>query len=516
MREVDPCACSGGSLARLLRPAVMAILAKEDLHGYALLQRLEASPALGGTRPDPAGVYRLLKALQKERMVQVQMCKSAAGPDKRIYHLTVKGRACLARWSGTLHKYWQAIGALLETIDGQSHPDVSHGSTASSIEAMTLADGSEVDTLDIKTLLLTHGVVVEEAVYDADPAFHLSRDPMECSTLFLPDNTVVHVALTAADTPYRLKRSGDGQTLLCDREHVVAPVRFPRATRFYQQATSRGVPYKGLAILQGHDVLTFPYLWPCEYAAAGQPCRFCHCGNYTQHMAAMGTPLVIGAGASDVAEVVRYAVCDEQRAKYIQLTGGSTHQTSSEYGRILEMLAEIDRVVGIGNIPGEIILYITPATDLKQIDKLFDAGIDRISCDIELWDEEIARKVCPGKYRWTGRERHLQTLSYVARRFGRNRAMSTFVVGLEPAESFLAGAETLAREGIVPIPSIWMPHGLPPIDGASRRDLAFFRQVRAGLAEIYAKYACEPPGAEGFNVCLCRDTWNKRDKLIAR
>jgi hypothetical protein len=61
-----------------------------------------------------------------------------------------------------------------------------------------------------------------------------------------------------------------------------------------------------------------------------------------------------------------------------------------------------------------------------------------------------------------------------------------------------------------------MPHGLPPIEGTSTLDLAFFRQVRAGLARIYAEHACEPPGAEGFNVCLCRDTWNKRRSLMAR
>jgi hypothetical protein len=89
------------------------------------------------------------------------------------------------------------------------------------------------------------------------------------------------------------------------------------------------------------------------------------------------------------------------------------------------------------------------------------------------------------------------------------------VVGLEPAEDFLAAAEYLAGHGIVPIPSIWMPFGLPPVDVPVKADLNFFRTVKSGLAKIYAKYQCQPPGDLGFNVCLCRDTWNHCMEIVA-
>jgi len=377
-------------------------------------------------------------------------------------------------------------------------------------------DGAAVDSLDLKVLLLTQGMFVPDDVYAAFAATHrISPDPMECSVLFLPDQTVVHMANIGPTGRFQLSLSDDATLRLLHDGQFVANVSLPPASAFYRQTTSRGVPFKGLAVLQGHDVLAFPYLWPCEYAKAGKACRFCHCGAYTQQQAALGIGQAAIFTAQDVAEVVHYAVNVEKCAKYIQLTGGSTYQTSGEYGRIIEMLQAIDRAASLARIPGEIILYTTPAEDVRQVNQLFAAGVDRIACDIEIWDENLAKQICPGKYQWTGRQRHLDTLQYIAKTYGRNKACSTFVVGLEPAESFLAGAEYLARQGIVPIPSIWMPAGLPPIPGGVVADVDFFRRVRRGLAKIYCTYGCEPPGTTGFNVCLCRDTWNHREEIAA-
>jgi Zn-finger protein len=326
---------------------------------------------------------------------------------------------------------------------------------------------------------------------------------------------VVHVANIGPAARFSLSLDADGALALLHDGQFVTNVYLPPASAFYRQTTSRGVGFRGLAVLQGHDALAFPYLWPCEYARAGQACRFCHCGNYTQQQAALGICQGTLARAQDVAEVVHYAVNVERCARHVQLTGGSTFQTSAEYGQIVEIMAAIDRVAGLANVPGEIILYTTPAEDVKQVDALFAAGVDRIACDMEIWDEDLAGRICPGKYKWTGRRRHLETLEYIAKAHGPNKACSTFVVGLEPAESFLAGAEYLARRGIVPIPSIWMPHGLAPIPGNVVADLDFFRRIRRGLARIYCTYGCEPPGGLGFNVCLCRDTWNSREEILA-
>ena len=51
--EMD-CACKGKNLDKLLQPAILSILYKENLHGFMLIQKLGEGPMFGGTEPDRA------------------------------------------------------------------------------------------------------------------------------------------------------------------------------------------------------------------------------------------------------------------------------------------------------------------------------------------------------------------------------------------------------------------------------------------------------------------------------
>ena len=126
------------------------------------------------------------------------------------------------------------------------------------------------DSLDLKVLLLTEGVFVHEEVYTVfGPTHHISPDPLECCVLFLPDGTVVHIANLGPAAPFHLTVGPTGSLCLLRGGEFLTEVSLPKTTSFYRQRTSRGVPFRGLAVLQGHDVLAFPYLWPCEFAKAG-------------------------------------------------------------------------------------------------------------------------------------------------------------------------------------------------------------------------------------------------------
>ena len=59
-----------------------------------------------------------------------------------------------------------------------------------------------------------------------------------------------------------------------------------------------------------------------------------------------------------------------------QITGGSTMNTQAECRVIAQYLGEIERIVGLKNIPGEILVYTTPPSDPTEVDQLFAAGAD--------------------------------------------------------------------------------------------------------------------------------------------
>ncbi len=111
--DLDQCLCSGKSLGRLLRPAILALLSRSPGHGYELAQRLAECGLLSGDHPDPSGVYKTLKEMEKEGLVSATWELADTGPAKRRYQMSQEGAACLERWISTLGTYRAYIDGLL-------------------------------------------------------------------------------------------------------------------------------------------------------------------------------------------------------------------------------------------------------------------------------------------------------------------------------------------------------------------------------------------------------------------
>lgn len=107
------CPCRGKTLERLLRPAVLTVLAAGEQYGYKLVKHLAAMPVYAGHNPHAAGVYRCLKLMEQEGLVISSWQPSADGPAKRAYALTPTGLACLSSWLDTLQEYRRVIDGLL-------------------------------------------------------------------------------------------------------------------------------------------------------------------------------------------------------------------------------------------------------------------------------------------------------------------------------------------------------------------------------------------------------------------
>jgi len=116
MQELKNCACAGKSLPKLLRPAVLSVLAKEDSHGYAIMECLKRQHLCGSRLPDHTGVYRALGTMETEGLIVSDWEHPSSGPAKRNYKLTVKGRACLKNWRSTLRDYRRTIDVLLRSL----------------------------------------------------------------------------------------------------------------------------------------------------------------------------------------------------------------------------------------------------------------------------------------------------------------------------------------------------------------------------------------------------------------
>ena len=89
-----------------LRPCLLLLLLEQPAHGYELLERLRS---LGPARDDPGALYRALRALEREGLVQSAWEASSGGPDRRVYELTRAGRE-------ELHAHAKALAELRDTL----------------------------------------------------------------------------------------------------------------------------------------------------------------------------------------------------------------------------------------------------------------------------------------------------------------------------------------------------------------------------------------------------------------
>ena len=135
----------------------------------------------------------------------------------------------------------------------------------------------------------------------------------------------------------------------------------------------------------------------------------------------------------DVVEIVKYSI-EKCGCNSMQITGGSAYNSKKEY------LKSINNHIGRENIKGDILLYITPPEDFNIIDEYFDLGASKVACSLELWDEELAKSVTPGKIEITTRKRHLDVLEYIANKYGPGKVFSNFIIGIEPFEALKEGA----------------------------------------------------------------------------
>jgi poly-beta-hydroxybutyrate-responsive repressor len=93
----------------MLQPFLLLLIHQRPDHGYDLIERLAA---MGVTGVEPGHAYRVLRNLERERLLTSSWVPSDAGPARRRYELTPEGladlrtrMASLARFGGVLEAF---------------------------------------------------------------------------------------------------------------------------------------------------------------------------------------------------------------------------------------------------------------------------------------------------------------------------------------------------------------------------------------------------------------------------
>jgi PadR family transcriptional regulator, regulatory protein PadR len=95
----------------------LLMLREKNSYGYELMER---TAAFGFEAMNPGAMYRALRHMEKEGLVESTWKTSKSGPARRIYSITDAGEAYLNFWAEALKQYQQATDDFIRIHQGSA------------------------------------------------------------------------------------------------------------------------------------------------------------------------------------------------------------------------------------------------------------------------------------------------------------------------------------------------------------------------------------------------------------
>jgi len=263
--------------------------------------------------------------------------------------------------------------------------------------------------------------------------------------LILPGEVHVNAPVLeewTATSPYHLRRDGDAYRLAFNDTDLF-PVSLPHRPAFYDAATSRGVPMKRVAVMQGTYLAA--YVGPVCQNWLDEPrrnCKFCSVGLN------VGASEDVEKGVADLVEVALRAR-DEEGVTFVHLNTGY----QPDHGGLDLM---VPYVKALAEETGLLIgVQAAPHPDLARYDRLRELGVNNISFCLEFWDEEHLKTICPGKHARSGRDDFINAIRYCAPLF--DTTNGEIIAGLEPPERTIEAIDWFTDVGAIPTVCVFRP-----------------------------------------------------------
>ena len=264
----------------------------------------------------------------------------------------------------------------------------------------------------------------------------------------LPLGTLVKVSYNPR-SQYSVRKD-NGSLVLEKSGKFISTVEWVDRPKFLEKETSDGVKMKMVAQLQADCALMVCVNNFCTNWADGLECRYCNMNPAHQ---ARDKQVLTTKKNCQIGEVAA-EVLKEGYNLHLVLSGGflPEEKATDAYIKVLEAIKEhtgLEEVYGCANLP--------VPKDLKKVEKLYKAGFKSVLYDLEVWNPDMFKAICPGKAKKVGRDNWLRALEYAATLFQPGTVICGFVQGLEEKNNYYEAAEYLAERGVVTLLIPWVP-----------------------------------------------------------
>jgi hypothetical protein len=179
-------------------------------------------------------------------------------------------------------------------------------------------------------------------------------------------------------------------------------------------------------------------------------------------------------------EAVEVARADPiQPARHVLISGGTPRP--EDFGFLRDVYDAV--IESFPDLPVDIMMV--PIEEVLDVDHLAAKGVNELSINLELYNDEIARRVMPRKYQ-QGREHLLEFVARAAEALGPGKVRSMLMVGIEPMEDTLAGVEAVVEAGCIPVLSPFRPDPSTPMRDSPTPTATVLRETYRRAMEIAA------------------------------
>jgi hypothetical protein len=331
------------------------------------------------------------------------------------------------------------------------------------------------------------------------------------------DGTEIRV-LGSGDSPWHVEGDRErGYLLVDDRSGQSVPIEFEPLDPWMTQTTADGLPLAKAGLQTHGDMLVINVAPGCEYflhkhAGESMRCAFCAYGapdERTAHLGQVTGRVEIPEQTLERMAEGLHAIVRQTTIRHIYLVGGSLTDGRKEGERFLQLARFVKRENRYG-IPVALGSGAIPDDQIEQFRR--EELVDFVCFNLEMWSEALFAKVCPGKNRYVGYPRWIESLETAVRVFGRGRVYSAMVAGIEldpehglswkeAARTALEGAEDLCRRGVIPIYSLMWPSGGKDRPDYHERIRGYFETLNLGYQQIRRKHGLHV--SEGFMCHRC-------------
>jgi hypothetical protein len=253
---------------------------------------------------------------------------------------------------------------------------------------------------------------------------------------------------------FSIRKKDDKHYLFSDYvEEPLLQVTFTKRPNHYGVLTYNGTPMREVGQGIGRDTLAIASRRSCTYFAEGVPCKYCNISP-TRNT----SKLPVSSELEDIGETVSLVGND---FKFFAVTGGTFKDTDDECKAYTKIGQTIQQNLKKPSFSGP--FSFTPPRDLGLLKGLYDTGVDVISFNIDVWDDDALKAICPGKYK-IGKNYYEKALLEGVKLWGEGNSVIQFLAGpWESNQSLLDATKHFLNMGILPNITSFFPSPRSPL-----------------------------------------------------